>query len=205
MNRSRILLVAVLSLTATPSFAVPVRFTLEATDFTHWDYAFHDAGGNPTSGNVSDVDNDGLATFDADAGPVTAYIHGEISIAACVVFLLTPGPPQGPFPLFRDPDGNPLIVEFASPPTGPFSLGQTLTATDGIAAGIDGLLHENPGIHTAAALMATGVTGLPTYTGGAVVSGLVTYEVIPEPASWLLLLFTSALSAASCRQIGRRA
>jgi hypothetical protein len=201
----RILLFAVLGLAAAPSFAVPVRFTLEADDLTVWDYAFHDENGSVISGVVSDADGDGLETFvaDVDPGQPNVYIHSTPSTSVCLVLLLVPGQADGPFPVMRDATGNPLIVASTGAPTGSFAVGQTLTATDGITAGLEGVVYDNPGIQSAADLLATGIAALPTYTGGAVVSALVSYEVVPEPASWLLLL-GGAMAMAGCRRMDRR-
>jgi hypothetical protein len=165
-----------------------VRFTLDADPFIEWDYAFRDGDGAIVSGFVSDVDGDGVATFVAKVDPLepNGYLHQTLSTSVCLVLLLVPGQADGPFPLLRDAMGDPLIVESAGAPTGLFSIGQTLTATDGITAGLDGVVHENPGIHSAAALLATDVSALPRYSGGAVVAGLVSYEVIPEPGSLAL-------------------
>ena len=74
-----------------------------------------------------------------------------------------------------------------------------MNVTDGQIAGLDGVVHENPGITTAFDLLGINVSALPRFTGEAEVGGLLGVRVVPEPDTVALVL----LSLASVG-IGRR-
>ena len=193
MNPLRILFMAVVGLTAVPSYAVPVLLTFQGDPFTEWEYAQRDAA-QTTSTFVVDADGDGIASLVADVVPsdTAGGIHISHGKKECLVMSLPvftpPALDDSTFPFVETVEGDSLIVELSGPSSSTFSLGQTLSVINGTITRLDGLVHENPGITSAVDVLTFDVSSLPRFSGNVVVGALLTVQVIPEPASWLLLL-----------------
>jgi hypothetical protein len=194
MNLMRILVIAVLGLTITPSYAVPVLYTLEGDPFTEWEFAQRDSTGMTTSMDVADTDGDGIASFvaEVDPGGLGDAVHISSGPSEClfVYIILFPSSSDDPtfrFPFLMSSGGDPLIVQLLGASSDMFSLEQRVIATNGTITGLDGLVYENPGITSAVDLLSLDVP-LPTFTGEVEVGGLLTIQVIPEPSTGALAL-----------------
>jgi len=203
MNPMRLLVMAVLGLTATPGYAVPLLFTLEAEPFTNWDITLRDPGGMITSINVADTDGDGLSSFTArDDSDVTMH-----QIRTMPLWGVRYGRPLAhstiPFiPFLASDTGAPLIVDWSDSAVSTIALGQHVSVTGGVMVGLaDGSVRLDPGIPTALDLLSIDLSALPAFTGVAEVAGLVTVQLIPEPSTGVLIVFaTSSLGVIACRQ-----
>jgi hypothetical protein len=183
-------------LMAMPTYSVPVKFLLESAPVTAWEFAQRDSAGGTTMINVADADGDGMASFVAEFGPLESgnAVHIASGPSRCLYAFVVDETgviralDGGTIPFLGSAAGDSLIVEWTGPSSGGFSLGQTVSVTDGVIAGLDGLVHENPGAPTAFDLLAFNVPLLPKFTGEAEVGGLLTVQVIPEPSTVALLL-----------------
>ena len=198
MNPLRFLVIATLGLTATPGYAVPILFSLETEPFTAWQAAANDSSGVLSFTAFGDTDDAGTASYLIDVEPGGGTAHGMAPGFGQQVRFIVTVQPVGvqSIPFLTSGAGDSLIVHFNGI-VSRFSQGQRVTVTDGMIAGFDGLVLENPGILTAIDLLAFDVPSLPKFTGEAEVGGLLTAQVVPEPSTDALAVLALAVMVAS--------
>ncbi len=176
MNLIRILVIAVLGSTAAPVYNVPFRatlFSIVEKAFTAWKVALSESAGTNTSLNFSDADGDCVASgvFDVVPGEAALAVHAQRENEdgdLLVIRDLESCPHEDP--IVKSVTGDPLIVISPSASAGRLSLGQPVTVSDGMIDILDGLVHENTELSTAADLLAIDVSSLPTFNGEAQVA-----------------------------------
>jgi hypothetical protein len=114
-------------------------------------------------------------------------------------------------PNFTKPDGTPLLaqynesgLDFLLQAARDFDTGESLSASGGqIFAWPAATLREMPAAFNLDELFPPDPARFPLYSGLSQVADVAAYAVVPEPASWLLLL-CGAMAIAGCRHMIRR-
>ena len=183
---------AAIGLAVTPCCAVPVLFTLEGDPLSQWEVAQRDSTGTTTSTRIVDTNGDGRELFVAQIEPVGGIafqMGGDIVREAWIVVTDPAASPAQGSMFLKSIDGDPLVVDSILDFVDIFTLGQQVSVASGMITGFNGLVHPDPGIRSAEDLLTTDVRSLPTFNGEAEVVGLLTAQVIPEPATAMLLPF----------------
>jgi hypothetical protein len=114
-------------------------------------------------------------------------------------------------PNFTKPDGTPLLTQyretdfdFVLQTARTFTPGEVFSVSSGVIAGWQGaMLLEMPASFTLDELLTADPSWFPPYSGIAQVADIARIRVVPEPASWLLLV-DGAMAMAGRRRMDRR-